>query len=306
MKGAAPQTRIWSAVLLTSLGWGTSLVVTRIALREGIAPLTIVGVTSAIAAAAVVLFLLFSRGGPSIGRIEVTMGVVMSILSVTLPFVSRSMALQYASAGFVGLASALVPLATVVLANFFLKDEPLKLATVAGLGVALIGVAVLIFSGDSGIGAAGRPALAGGLALVGVVSVALGAVYAKRYAGDYSVLGVAGIQFAIGAVLAFGASVMVHGIPAGLSGAGWLSLLYIGLAGTFLPIVLFYWLLRHVTVTYTTVIGYLVPLVAVVVGVVVLGEELQAGLIVGGILILAGVIVTDRLRMRAIRQGTDA
>jgi len=299
MTGSGSQVRIWTAVLVTSIGWGTALVVTRVALAEGLNPLTIAGVTSAIAAAAVLLFMLIDGGSFPIGKIELKIGLVMSILSVTLPFVSRSVALQYASAGFVGLATALVPLATVVVANFVLKDEPLRLATVVGLGIALAGVAVLVLSGDSGIGIEGRPAVAGGLALVGVVSVALGSVYAKRYAGQYSVLGVSGVQFAIGALLASGASVAVHGVPEGPSINGWASLVYIGVIGTFLPIVVFYWLLRHVTVTYATVIGYIVPLVAVIVGVVVLGEQLQPGILLGGGLILAGVVVTDRLRARA-------
>jgi len=65
-----------------------------------------------------------------------------------------------------------------------------------------------------------------------------------------------------------------------------------------MPVVLYYWLIRHVTVTYSTIIGYIVPLVAVGVGVVALGEQLQPGIVVGGALILAGVIVTDRLRNR--------
>jgi len=295
---SAPQWRIWSAVLLTSVGWGTALVVTRVALAEGLEPLPIVATTSAIAAVAVAVLLVAGGHGPTIGSIEVRVGIVMSILSVTLPFVSRSFALQYASAGFIGLATALVPLVTAVTAHFFLSNEPLSWATIAGLGIALVGVAVLVLSGDSGIGEAGRPELAGVLAMVGVLSVAFGAVYAKRHAGEYSVLGVAGVQFTLGALLALGATLATGGVPGASSVTGWVSLLYIGLAGTFLPIVLYYWLIRHVTVTYSTIIGYIVPLVAVGVGVVALGEQIQLGIVVGGVFILTGVIVTDRLRVR--------
>ncbi|MEA3501822.1 MAG: DMT family transporter, partial [Actinomycetota bacterium] len=243
--------------------------------------------------------------GPSIGPMEVRVGIVMSLLSVTLPFASRSFALQYASAGFVGLATALVPLVTAIAAHFLLADEPLKPVTMVGLGTALVGVAVLVLSGDSGLGEGGRPGLAGALALVGVVSVALGAVYAKRYAGEYSLLGVAGVQFTIGALLAMGATLAVEGLPRGTTALGWASLVYIGLIGTFMPVVVYYWLIRHVTVTYSTIIGYIVPLVAVSIGVLALGEQIQPGIVIGGGLILAGVMVTDRLRMRASRETPD-
>jgi drug/metabolite transporter (DMT)-like permease len=298
MTATAPQWRIWSAVLLTSLGWGTALVATRVALAEGLDPLPIVATTSTIAAIAVVFFIVVAGQGRSIGRMEIRVGVVMSLLSVMLPFLSRSFALQYASAGFIGLTTALVPLVTAVAAHFLLPDEPLKWATMAGLGIALAGVGVLVLSGDSGIGDSGRPGVAGALALVGVFSVALGAVYAKRYAGQYSVLGVAGIQFTLGALLAIGALLIVAGLPQGTTAKGWASLAYVGLIGTFMPVVLYYWLIRHVTVTYSTIIGYIVPLVAVTIGVLALGEQIQPGIVVGGGLILVGVVVTDRLRVR--------
>jgi len=280
------------------------LVVTRIALREGLDPLTIVAITSTVAALAVIGYLTLTRRISIIGRWELRIGAVMAFLSVILPFASRSFALQYASAGFIGLATALVPLVTAVTAHFVLVDEPLRWTTVAGLGVALAGVTILIFSGDSGIGEAGRPALAAALAMIGVLSVAFGSVFAKRFAGRYSVLGVAAVQFAIGAALTLGTAAVVEGLPGGISGPGWASLVYVGLIGTFMPVVLYYWLIRHVTVTYSTVIGYIIPLVAVVVGVVVLGEQLQKGIVIGGALILAGVVVTDRIRVRQERQSS--
>lgn len=295
------QSRIWLVVLVTSIGWGTTGVVTRVAFEEGLRPLTIVAVSSAIAAIAVMVLLSFNRS-IGIGRIGWRVGLVMSVMSVTLPFLFRNLALQFASAGFVGLASALVPLATAIAAHFMLTDEPLRAGTLGGLTIALAGVGVLVLSGDAGIGEGGRPVLAGVYALVGVVSVAVGSVYAKRHAGAYSPLGVSGVQFTVGAMLATVAALIGDGIPGNPSLRGWLALLYIGLVGTFVPVVLYYWLIRYVTVTYSAIIGYIIPLVAVAVGVVALDEKLQPGILIGGALILAGVIITDRIRLRSARR----
>lgn len=304
MSGTISNQRIWAVVLLTSFGWGTAPVLIRVALDEGLEPLAITAANSIIAAIAVMVFLGFVRSGVTIGRIELRIGAVMSILSVVLPFLSRNLALEYASAGFVSLMTALVPLITAVGAHFVLADEPLRAATVGGLVLGLAGVAALVLSGDSGIGEGGNPAIATGYALIGVVSVSAGAVYAKRHAGEYSVLGVSGTQFVIGSVLASIAMLIGEGIPANPSGTGWLSLIYIGVIGTFMPVALYYWLLRHVTVTYSTIIGYVVPFVAVVVGIVALDEQLQPGIILGGALIFAGVVITDWLRIRAQRVTT--
>jgi drug/metabolite transporter (DMT)-like permease len=299
------QHRIWSVMVITSIGWGTSGVLTRAAFAEGMEPFAVVAISSAIAAVAVVAYATAVRHGFAVGATGWRIGAIMSVLSVTIPFLSRNLALENASAGFVGLASALVPLATAATAHFVLADEPFDRTTIGGLLVALAGVAVLVFSGDAGIGEEGRPLLAGFFSLLGVVSVAVGSVFAKRHAGEYSPLAVAGVQFVLGAVITTLLMLLIEGVPAAPTAKAWGSLGYIAIVSTFVPVVLYYWLLRHVTVTYSSVIGYVIPLIAVVVGIVVLDEQLQPGIVVGGILILAGVVMTDRARIRRAAAPTE-
>jgi len=297
--------RIWGVLLLISCGWGTAPVLVRVALDEGLEPLAITAANSILAAIAVVMFLAVRRLAV-IGRIELQIGAVMSLLSVVVPFLSRNLALEHASAGFVSLTTALVPLVTAVAAHFLLSDEPLKPVTIGGFVLGLAGVAVLVLSGDSGIVDGGNPAVAGAYAMMSVLSVSLGAVYAKRRAGEYSVLGVSGVQFVIGSVVASAAALIAEGVPTNPSGLAWLSLVYLGVIGTFMPVALYYWLIRHVTVTYSAIISYIVPFVAVIVGIIALDEQLQPGIIAGGVLILAAVVVTDWLRVRSNRIGREA
>ena len=70
-----------------------------------------------------------------------------------------------------------------------------------------------------------------------------------------------------------------------------------------MPFLLWYWMIRYVTATYASAIGYVVPLIAVIVGMILLDEKLQPGLVIGGALILAGVILTDRLEQRRLRSA---
>jgi drug/metabolite transporter (DMT)-like permease len=73
------------------------------------------------------------------------------------------------------------------------------------------------------------------------------------------------------------------------------------------PLGLFYFLIRHVTVTYSTIISYIIPLVAVFTGVMVLDEQLQPGIILGGGLVVAAVVTKDLLRTREARgQATQS
>ena len=302
MKSVISDRRVWALVLLISFGWGSSPIAVRMALREGLGPITIAAASSLIAAVTVIFLIAGRRRGTLVGPLELRMGAVLSVLSVLLPYQTRNLALENASAGFVSLVNALIPLVTALVAHFMLANERLKVVTLVGLLLGLGGVAVLLLGGDSGIAEGGNPPLAGLFVLVSVVSVSVAAVYAKRYAGQYSVLGVTGVQLAIGCVALSLLALAIEGVPATPSMTGRLSLLYVGSLGTLVPLGLYYFLIRHVTVTYSTIIGYIVPFIAVLAGVLILDEQLQPGIVIGGALVLLGVVVTDLIRIRDSRR----
>lgn len=297
MTPAMSNYRVWALVLIISFGWGSSPIAVRMALHEGLGPITIASVSSLLAALAVAVLIAGLRRGSLLGRIEWRIGAVLSIISVLVPYYTRNLALQNASAGFVTLISTLIPLVTAVSAHFMLTDERLKSVTVFGLLLGLGGVGVLLLGGDSGIAEGGNPPVAGILGLASVVSVSFAAVYAKRYAGRYSVLGVTGIQLALGGVGLLVMALLVEGLPSVPSMTGGVSTAYVGMMGNFAPLALYFFLIRHVTVTYSTIIGYIVPFVAVFAGVLVLDERIQPGIVVGGSLVLLGVVVTDLVRI---------
>ncbi|MEX2418934.1 MAG: DMT family transporter [Acidimicrobiia bacterium] len=297
---------VWFSISLAALGWGTSGVATRAALAEGSTPLEIATMRSLIGAAAVVLFLTFRRMGLPRGGPTWRTGIVMGISNLAMPFVLSNVALQYASAGFLGLMMALIPLMTAVLAHFMLPAERLSFVKAAGLLIALAGVAALLSFGDSGLAEGGRPVLAGILGLVVASSIAYGGTYAKIHAGAYDPMHVTGIHFVSGALLIAVAAFASEGLPASQTGEAWALITYMGLFATFMPFVLFYRLLRKVSATYASMVGYVVPLVAVIAGVVLLDERLQPGIVIGGLLIFAGVILTHRAEQRLVVVPAEA
>ncbi|MDE0169853.1 MAG: DMT family transporter [bacterium] len=293
---------IWALLLVISFGWGTSPVGIRVALREGLGPLTVASGSSLVGAVAIVVLTGGLHTGKLLGPIEWRVGGALAILAILLPYHARNLALANASAGFVALVSALIPLCTAAVAHFMLSNERLKAPVLFGLTLGLGGVAVLLLGGDSGIAGGGNPPLAGVLALGSVVSVAFAAVYAKRYAGRYSVLAVTGVQLALGGAGLLLLAVVFEGIPDTLSSIGGMSVAYVGLMGNLVPLALYFLLIRHVTVTYSAITAYIVPFVAVVGGVLVLDEQIQPGIVVGGVLVLLGVVVTDLVRIRDSRR----
>ena len=294
--------RIWVILGIISLAWGTAPIAGRIGIGEGIGPSTMAAGGSLVAAVAVWLMIGLMRRRNLVGPAELRIGLVLAFLAVLLPQQARYLALANASAGFVTLISALIPLGTALIAHFMLADERLNPWTTFGLLLGLAGTAALILIGDSGIIEGGNPTTAGVMALAAVVFISLASVYAKRYAGQYSVLGVTGVQLAVGSLGQWVVALTIEGMPFGHSTTGLLAILYAGTIGVFLPLSLYYFLIRHVTVVFSSVVSYLIPLVAVIAGVVVLDEQLQPGILLGGALVLSGVVVTDLVRIREARR----
>ncbi|MBT8212899.1 MAG: DMT family transporter, partial [Acidimicrobiia bacterium] len=208
--------RAWIAIAAASFGWGTAGVATRAALEEGVAPYAIATLRSVMAGIAIGVYLVWRRNRRRPSRQAWSVGMAMGVTNLAVPFILFTLAYQYASAGFVGLLAALIPLGTAIWAHFLLDDEPFHGRTFAAMTIALSGVALLVLIGDSGIGDEGQPVTAFLLGLVAVVSAAFGGVWAKRHRALYQPIELVGMQFATGGVLLVAAMLIVEGVPSGI------------------------------------------------------------------------------------------
>lgn len=292
------QLRIWTAIGVAALAWGTSGVATRAALNDGVPPFAMVAIRALIAA--ILLYAILRIRGTAIrrDRASLRLGLVAGVFQLSMPFLLFTLAYQYASAGFVGMLVALIPLGTAAVAHVMLPDERLHIAKVVGLLVAFAGVVFLLASGDSGLAEGGRPLLAAVLSLGAVASIAYSSVYAKRQAASLDPIELTWMQFMVGIVVVGGIMLIAEGWPGAISAWGWTLILYLTILGSVVPFLLFYWLLTHVTSTKASLVGYIVPLIALVAGVALIDEQVQAGIIGGGVLILVGVVLTDRSERR--------
>ncbi len=294
------QTKIWGAIGVASLAWGTTGVATRAALNTGVSEFGLVTVRTLLAAVLVSGYLIVRHGGYGRTAESWRTGVVMGITNLAGPFLLLTYAYANASAGFVGLLIALIPLVTAVMAHFMLPAERLHVAKVVGLVTALGGVALLLLSGDSGLESGGRPFVAFLLSGGGVVLISYASIYAKRRAATYDPVEFTATQFVVGAAVMVAATLVIEGIPGPYTAWAWVLLVYLTVAGSIVPFVAYFWVLSHVTAVKASLIGYVVPLVAIVAGIVLIDERLQFGIAAGGILILAGVVLTDRAERIAV------
>ena len=136
--------------------------------------------------------------------------------------------------------------------------------------------------------------LAAGLAIAGVFSISSANVYAKRKAASYDAIALMAVQFVLGAIILSIVALIAEGAPGDISARGWFLIVYMAVGSTVVPYLLYYWMLRHVSTTRASTIGYFVPPVSLISGAFFLGEKLQLGIIGGGMIILIGVLAANR------------
>ncbi len=283
----------WVAMVVAALGWSSGGIGTRAAFNEGIGAWTIVGMR-VIIAAVIVGLIVFARRIPWPTPTVIRYGLIQAVFNLTIPYVLFTFAYDQASAGFVSLLAALIPISTAVFANTMLPNEPLTKGKFLGLFIAFTGVAALLLSGDSGLSEGGRPVVAIGLGLTAVASVGYASAFAKRHAGEYNPTVMTWLQFAFSSLWLLVAMVALEGAPTDVSAYGWLLIVGMAITATVLPFLILYWLLQHISATDSSLIGYMVPLFTIVAGIILLDEELQAGIVVGGLLVFIGIVLADR------------
>jgi drug/metabolite transporter (DMT)-like permease len=292
--------RVWVSILAAALGFGTEGVLTRSALARGPGPHQIVMIRIVIAALASYVYLGVTRRIQIPDRVLLRQGFVQGSAHVAGPFLLLTVAFDNASAGFVALFTTLIPVTTAIAAHFALPDERFAPSLVTGFLVALGGVAVLIASGDSGLAVGGEPVLAATLALLAVFLIAASSVYAKRDAERYDPAQLTAFQTVVALIVVIAVSPIIGGTYANIDTETWGLLIFLAIGTTVIPYFAIYWAMQHATATLVSLVGYVIPFFAVLLGVVFLDEKLQAGIIFGGGLMLFGIALADRAERRIV------
>lgn len=191
--------------------------------------------------------------------------------------------------GLASLIIASVPLWLALLDRVFYGTRVARIVVV-GLVVGFAGVAMLVAPG----GAHTDPRA---LALVGSsVAWAIGSLYARGAALPARPLVGASMQMLTGGVMLAGISAAAgESVDVGaVSGASWLGLAYLIVAGSFLGFTAYVWLLRNAPMSLVGTYAYVNPVVAVLLGTLILGEPLGWKTIVGGAVILGSVALIVR------------
>jgi drug/metabolite transporter (DMT)-like permease len=291
--------RDWALLLALVVVWGSSFMFNRIAVAS-LPPLTVVA--GRIGIAAIVLIIIVCALGkrlPSPGRAWWPY-VVIAIIGNAVPFYLITWGQLVVESALAGILIAIMPLATIALAHFLIAGEHLTRRRATGFGIGFLGIVLLI--GPAALAGVGGDVLriVSQLAVLGgALCYALQSVLTRLIIkGD--VLVAAAATLLIAAVIAVPAALWLDRpwtlVPAGSSVA---AVVWLGVGPTAIATVLYFMLIRSAGPSFMSLVNYLSPGVAVMLGLLVLGEKPHANAYLGLALILAGLAYSQSRPARA-------
>jgi drug/metabolite transporter (DMT)-like permease len=281
-------TRAWIAFAALGVIWGVPYFFIKIAVQE-LSPWVVAW--SRISLAALVLLpIAWHRGAlHALGEHKLPIAV-FGLIEFVIPFSAISIGERWIDSSVTGILIASVPLTVRVISRFFGLHEPLGPWRLAGLVMGFLGVVTLLGFGSirGPLGWAGA-----GCMLLAAVCYAVGPLIIRRHLGGLDSFGPIAASLAISSVVLLAPALATFPAhqPSALALA---SIAILGLACTAVAMLLMFYLVNHAGPARASVITYINPAVAALLGVVVLHEQLGAGGIMAFALILLGSWLATR------------
>ena len=280
--------------------WGSTWLFIKIGLVD-LPPLTFAGIRFVLASLILALLVLARRARWPRTRNEWTLIAVVGVLQFALNYGLVFWGEQHISSGLAAVLQSTFPVFGFVIAHFYLPYERMTTARVAGVLLGVCGVAV-IFSDQLSI--AGSMAFLGSIALVlSAFFGSYGNVLVKAYCGkiDPQILAAGQMVFGFVPLLAIGRVTEGNPLHFHWTTMAVVSLLYLVVVGSVVAFALYYWLVRNIDVTNTMLIALVTPVVAVILGMIVLHEKLNWRLFAGGACIISGIgLIVLRKRRKTV------
>ena len=286
-------------VVVLSLIWGWSFLLIKVALR-GMTPAAVAFLRIALGAAVMPVVLRVKRIHLPHDATSWRHFAVMGLAYGALPFTLLAWGEQHITSALTAVVNASTGLFTAVAAAVGLHER-LRRPQIVGLVAGISGVAVAAGVSWADLGSSSG---AGILAAVAAsASYGFSFMYAQRHLSDVQPLVAAAGQLITGAALALPLAVVTTVTDGfGPNGREWLAIVVLGVMGTGVAYVINYQSIAAVGPTRASLVTYLVPIVAVTVGVVFLHEAFRLRLLAGGALVIAGIaLVQGRLRHLVLR-----
>lgn len=295
-----PTTRDWVALAALVTTWGSSFAMTKVAVAS-IDPAWVMALRLVVGGVFLAMIVtLTRRQWPRGGRLWMWFAG-LGLVGHAIPFFFISWGTQFISSGLSGVLMGSIPLFVIVLAHVFLPDEKLTRMKTVGFIVGFIGL-MIVLGPEKLLHFEGQ-----GMALVGelvilfaCVCYAVHGLLARRIPFQGPMEQAAAVCLSGGIMgLIFASLYAPHGL-AQATPLAYFCVIGLGIVPTATATLLVYAIVRSAGVSFVAYSNYLVPVYALGLGAVILGETLTANVGVGLVLILAGIAASRLSGRKAV------
>jgi drug/metabolite transporter (DMT)-like permease len=288
----------WLLLIVLSVLWGGSFYFAKIAVLE-IPPMTVALGRVGIAAATLAIVARATGNVFPHDRRTWWNLTVMAAFNNVIPFTLIFWGQIHITIGLAGILNATTPLFGVLAAHWMTHDDRLSVGRIVGLIAGFVGVVMLI--GPDMLTELGTNVLAEFACLVGSCFFALGAVWARRVRG-YPPVVMAASQLTMSTVLLL-PIVLIFDRPGALllaSKAAIWSVVSLALLSSALAYLIYFRIIARAGATNALIVTFLIPVSAIVLGIVFLDEVMDARQLAGMAAIFIGVAAIDGRPARAV------
>ncbi|MDI6780002.1 MAG: DMT family transporter [Bacteroidota bacterium] len=283
--------KITSGFLITAVIWGSTWMVIKVGL-ESIPPFY--GAAFRFFVAVSILFIINIVRGSKIPSDKDSRKVyyMAGLLSFSIPFALVYWGQQYIPSGLSSILFALYPLIVGIFSHFMLRSEPLNIFKISGIILGFSGV-VMIFVRDIHWDTENTTL---GMAAIIISSIlqALSLVLIKKYGKDMDPfhLNFGGMLIGLLLLLLF-AVTFENASDIKLDSIGIGSVLYLGILGSVVTFSIYFWMLKHIEAVYLSLLAFVTPILAIILGAIILNEKLDVQIFYGGAFVFTGILLAN-------------
>jgi drug/metabolite transporter (DMT)-like permease len=275
-----------------ALVWGFSFLLIKVGLRD-MSPTVLMLIRAASGCAALAVFMLATRR-PLLGeswKRRIIPYIVLAVTSGVVPWTAIALGEQSISSGLASILNATTPLWAAVLVIWMIPSDRPSPLNYVGVLIGLVGVVILVLPDLTAKGFGGS--LAGAIAvIVASISYAVSALYQRKKLRGFSVYEVSVGQLALTTVLAI--PIAAPFLPTThFALPSMAAVIALGVGGSGLAYLLYYYIINTLGPVQGAGVTILVPVTAVFWGVLLLHESISLEVVIGMVVILAGIVLTN-------------
>lgn len=296
----------WTPLAAATIGWAASAVLIKAVLLDGFDTFDVLPGRMTFAMLSLGVVILFNRRFATVNPEAWKRGAILGVVGMALPMSLMTKSLEYLPVSLGGLLIALIPIATIAAAHFLVAGESFVLRSLPGLLISLLGAGILVGIGGTTIDGVEDLGLGVMLMIAGVTLAGIGGALSRRFALQLSSDQLVLPQFTVATIILFVLAPLLG--ESGLSSFGlkhWVLIALAGAIGTTLPFASFLIAASINPASRLALVGYAVPVVAVTLAMIFLGERITLSILAGATLIIGGLYLAERATKHVPEPGVS-